>query len=225
MEDALRWRDDLGACHDRLAIGHALRHHWDRASWQPPQAIVSLSKRVKPPLMPGATGPCRFRAGSSGSTGPAASHCRQFQKTVRTVRIMGDGELHHVAFLFDDEGATRVAIGLHVRHELIAPFDDQAPWRIDLEDLAAVGDAAVGDRPSSTPSLSSSRSASGAEQVLPVEFRVGQRLPELLGRGADIGHIDEGVAMALPFEALLQVGEGGPAVRVRICRSSVRRSR
>ncbi|BAB51072.1 mll4411 [Mesorhizobium japonicum MAFF 303099] len=123
---------------------------------------------------------------------PALTDIRD--QPVWAVGLVGDGKLHQLAVLFYGEGAARVAVFLDLRHPLIAPFDDQAPRRVDLEDLARVGDAAVGEDQFPAGADLPLALLIGAEEELPVELRVGQRLPELFGRGADVGHVNEAVA-------------------------------
>src|SRR5204863_4696439 len=86
--------------------------------------------------------------------------------------------------------AKRRPFGLELGLVLMRPADDEALRPPGLDDLAAVPDLAVlGDE---LPRRSGRELAFGAhaEPVLLDERRVGQRGPQLLGRGADVGDID-----------------------------------
>ena len=64
---------------------------------------------------------------------------------VRLVDLVHDGELHHIVLLFELEGRAREAVRFQFRLELIPPGQHQPPRRIDLQHLARVADAAVGN--------------------------------------------------------------------------------
>jgi len=46
---------------------------------------------------------------------------------------------------FKIKRAPRIALGFHLRFPFIAPFEDKTLGRIDLDDLAGIGQAAIGE--------------------------------------------------------------------------------
>src|SRR5437867_9463938 len=85
--------------------------------------------------------------------------------------LMGDRTLHHTALRFDLDRAACIAFRLEIGHELVAPFDDDALERIDVEDLAGVGDATIGEDDLPGRALLPVSFLMGAEPILPVELR------------------------------------------------------
>src|SRR6266567_8390883 len=62
------------------------------------------------------------------------------------VDFMRYGEFDGIAAVFELEHRARITFRAHLRHHLIAPGQHQPPRRVDLHDLTAVCDAAVGRR-------------------------------------------------------------------------------
>ena len=84
--------------------------------------------------------------------------------------------------------------------------------RLDLEDLAAVADAAVGDHDPPGRAGLPLGFLPGLGPVLAGEFGVDQRLPQLLRRRADVGHVDESrSAIGFSFQSSLELGEDAEA--------------
>jgi hypothetical protein len=53
---------------------------------------------------------------------------------------MRDGQLYGAARRLQIDGAARISFGFELRPEVVAPFEDKAPGRIKLDNLARVGD-------------------------------------------------------------------------------------
>src|SRR5213080_5489782 len=125
---------------------------------------------------------------------PAAGHGGD-ELGLRPVDLMGDGELHCAAHGIELDGAATRAFGLELGFPLVLPPDDHAPRLVDLEDLACVNHASVRADHFPRRALLPAALDGRAEPVLADELRVGQGLPQLLGRGADEGDVDEAAAI------------------------------
>ena len=73
---------------------------------------------------------------------PAAGHRRDEFRGFALDGV-GDGELDRRSTGFQFQRALRLAFGLELGLVLVMPADDQAPWRLGLDDLAGVADLTV----------------------------------------------------------------------------------
>src|SRR6266545_3187331 len=89
------------------------------------------------------------------------------------------------------ERAARVAFLMEFRSAVVAPGEHQPAWRIDFQDLAAVGGPAVGNHDPPRGTRLPGAVLPGLEEVAAGELGVRERLPQLLRRRADVGHVDE----------------------------------
>jgi len=90
-------------------------------------------------------------------------------------------EPHHLALGLDLERAARVAVGLELGPELVSPSQYQGSRRIDLQNLARVGQSPVRKLEPPRRPLAPVALQTRPEPILLRELRVGERLPELFG--------------------------------------------
>src|SRR5262249_15019026 len=110
--------------------------------------------------------------------------------------------------------------------ELVSPGQDQPPARLDFKHLAAVGNGSTGKHERPRRSRLPFGDLPGARPELAGELRLDQRLPQLIGRGPDVGDIDKtrlSHRSSPPNLALALRAPRGACART--CRSSARRSR
>src|SRR3569832_1756274 len=105
-----------------------------------------------------------------------------------------DRELGQLGFLRQLHHTSRITLFLQVRAEFIAPLDDDPVRRIAFKNLAAVGQPMLWHEHLPLGTLLPGALLMAAEPVELLEFGLGERVPHLLLRAADIGHIDERTA-------------------------------
>jgi cytoskeleton protein RodZ len=91
------------------------------------------------------------------------------------------------------EPALADALGAQVGHKLIAPFEDQTAGFVDLEHAACVADAAIGNHQAPGRSGLPCGFLRASAPVEARELGFCKGLPQLVGRGADIGDVDKGL--------------------------------
>src|SRR3984957_14487306 len=123
---------------------------------------------------------------------PAAGH-RLDESRLRPIDPVNDAQLYSFgAFdLLDFEGAERITLGLQFRTPFVTPFDDETPGRIRLDDLAGIGNAAIRKAQLPRRARLPVALAKRTEPILLRELLRGQRGPQTLRRGFDVGDVDK----------------------------------
>ena len=118
---------------------------------------------------------------------------------VRGLEFLRDGELHAIADRLQIDRHTRITFGCHMRTLFVPPRHGEAVRIVEFQHLAAVQNAVVPRH--HRPGCADLPLAilPGLDPIFAGEFRLGQRVPQPLGRGADIGDVGVGFHWRAPY--------------------------
>src|SRR5580698_4082254 len=109
---------------------------------------------------------------------------------------------------------------------MVLPAENELARGIDLQHFSGIGDAAVGNLELPCGAGLPLAFLYGFDPELAREFGFGERAPEFLRRGADIGDVNKfGISHRCPPPVSISVRPARADGRVRICQSSARRFR
>src|SRR5579871_4029419 len=129
-----------------------------------------------------------FQAGQN--VRPTVRH-RLDELRLRLVHFVNDGELHGIANLLEFVSDPRIAFRSQLGHELITPLENELARGIRFNDLSAVCNAATRNHDLPAGAGLPRALLCGLAPVLASEFRIGEGLPELFRRCANVRDINE----------------------------------